>query len=124
MKYDELRDNDSTRREQGEPGSKAFDESYPEESHARSLCFVWPDGKRMFLNYSYLVSGEYLPEDSSIVLTFTTHSFTLKGVNLESLFYDIINQQAKQITCTDARYNLIGEGEKAIVNDIQIKRGA
>lgn len=121
LKYDELRDNDPTQRGHGQPGGKAFNETYPEEGHGRSLCFVWPDGRRMFLSYSYLVSGEYVPEENSIILTFTTHTFILKGVNLEGLFYDILHQEAKQITCTDARYNLIGETEKFVVNGIEKK---
>lgn len=122
LKYDELRENDPTQRESEKSGGKAFDETYPEEGHGRSICFVWTDGRRMFLSYSYLVSGEYVPEENSIILTFTTHVFILKGVNLDRLFYNILHQQAKQITCTDARYNLIGETEKFAVNEIILKK--
>lgn len=121
LKFDEMRDNDPTKDEPAQYRERAFDKSYPDEGHARSICFVWPDGRRMFLNYSFLVSGEYLPDESNIVLTFTSNTFVLKGVNLEGLFYDIIRQQAKQVTCIDARYNVVGDGEKFIVNEIEMK---
>ena len=74
----------------------------------------------MFLNYSYLVSGEYSPEENSIILTFTSHSFILKGVNLKGLFYDVMHQVSRQIICTDVRYNLIGTDQKFVVNEIII----
>ncbi len=44
-------------------------ENYATPSQVRNLCFVQPDGKRLFLNYAYLVSGEYSPETNTIVLT-------------------------------------------------------
>lgn len=118
LKYDQIRENDKPRQEAEQSVSRAFDEVYPDEGHARSVCFVWPDGKRMFLQYSYLVSGEYLPDVSTITLTFTTHIIVLKGVNLEGLFYDLMNQIIRQITCVDERYNLVGDDEKFVVNKI------
>jgi hypothetical protein len=122
LKYDEMKEGNPAHEEpSSEYRSKAYEEFYPEESHTRNVCFVWLDGKRIFMNYSYLVSGEYSPETNTITLSFTTHAFILKGVNLESLFYDIMHQLSKQITCVDARYNLIGEGEKPVVNEISIK---
>lgn len=123
LKYDLMQENDPTNKDAvSEHQSKAYEEFYPEENHVRQICFVWLDGKRIFMNYSYLVSGEYLPEANRITLTFTTHVFILNGVNLETLFYDIMNQLSKQITCIDARYNLIGEDEKPVVNEIVLKK--
>lgn len=123
LKYDQLRENDPTHRKgSAEEGAKAYEQFYNEESHARNLCFVWPDGRRKFLNYSYLVSGEYSPDASSITLAFTTDVFVLKGVNLESLFYEIMDHLAKQVICTDARYNVIEEDQKFVVNEIQVMK--
>lgn len=122
LKYDQMREGNPTKEESTESGSRTFDESYPEASHARCICFAWQDGKRMFLNYSFLVSGEYFPEENSITLIFTSQTLTMKGVNMEGLFYSIMHQLTKQITCTDVRYNLIGEGEKFSVNEILIKK--
>lgn len=123
FKYDQMRESNPT--EQGVPAenqSKALEDFYLEESHTRNICFVWRDGKRMFVNYSYLVSGEYLPDEKAITLTFTSHTFIMKGVNLEGLFYDIMRHLIKQVVCVDARYNLIGENERFTVNEIEIKR--
>lgn len=118
LKFDEMRDNDPSGSSM--PRSKTSEEFYSEESHARNICFVWLDGKRMFLNYSYLVSGEYEPDENTIALTFTSQTLVLKGINLEGLFYNIMHHLTKQITCADARYNEIKEDDKFVVNEIQI----
>lgn len=120
LKYDELSENDLSHREFGE-GMIAHNETYPDPGHGRSICFVLLDGKRLFLGYGYIISGEYTPEEGTIVLTFSTHSILLKGVNLEKLFYNIQDQRSKQIVCVDSRYNLIGEDEQFVVNEIQVK---
>ena len=119
LKYDKMRENDPTHQKpSSEEGAKAYDQFYPDESHARNISFVWADGKRVFLSYSYLVSGEYKPEDCTLTLTFTTQAFVLKGVNLENLFYEVMNHAVRQVICVDERYNLIGEDEKFVVNRI------
>lgn len=74
------------------------------------------------MNYSDLIAGEYLPEAHTINLTFISQIFVLKGIRLEGLFYDIMNQISKQIACMDARYNLIEESDRYVVNDIQITK--
>lgn len=122
LKYDQMRESDPTKEElRSGSESKQVEEYYPNESHARNICFVWQDGRRIFLNYSYLVSGEYLPDESLIKLAFTSQALILKGVNLEGLFYDIMQHWVRQIVCVNARYNIIGEGEKPVVNEIIVK---
>ena len=123
LKYDKMRESNPTHPEQPqETPSKAFEEFYTEESNARNICFVWMDGRRIFMNYSYLVSGQYLPEENMIILTFTTQVFILKGIHLETLFYDIMRYASKQIVCMDTRYNLIDENDRSVVNQIQTKK--
>lgn len=119
MKFDQMRENNpSAKKDSQESPSRAFDEFYTEESNARSLCLVWNTGRRIFLSYSYLISAEYEPDESIITLVFTSHTFILKGVNLEGLFYAIMQHSIKQITCTDERYNLVGDEERFTVNEI------
>lgn len=119
--YDDLKENDSTEKDESSKAlPKAFEEFYADEGHTRNICFVWLDSKRIFMNYSYLISGEYSPEQSTITLSFTSCKFVLTGVNLENLFYDIMHHLVKQVTCTDTRYNLIGDNEKFFVNEISI----
>ena len=120
-RYEQIKENDPTNRNiSSEYEGKTYDGFYTEESHARNICFVWHNNNRIFMNYSFLVSGEYSPDTNTIILTFTTHIFILKGVNLESLFYDFMDQLSKQIVCKDVRYNLIGESERFSVNEIQM----
>ena len=56
-RYDEMRDNAASN---AEPDKEVYDHShYKGVSHARSVCLVWPDGKRMFLNYAYFISAAF-----------------------------------------------------------------
>ncbi len=85
-------------------------ENYATPSQTRNLCFVQPDGKRLFLNYAYLVSGEYSPEANTIKLVYTTHEITLKGRNLEGLFESLMAHLPRQIVAHEKRYEgTIGE---------------
>jgi hypothetical protein len=112
-KFDELEENDNS--------PKDVVKHYEAESFARSVCFVMLDGSMLFLYYTYLVSGDFMPEENKITLAFTSHSVTLAGVKLESLFFDLMRHMPKNIICVDARYNQV-EGDKAIVNVIDIEK--
>lgn len=101
-KFDQLRENDPTGTN---PETETSTDHYPQHGNVRNLCFVQLDGRRLFLNYAYLVSGEYIPQESSIILEYTTHKITLKGHNLERLYYQIIDHLPKQIVCEDDRYS-------------------
>lgn len=92
---------------------------YAGEGNGRYLCFVWTDKAMQFLNYSYLVSCRYTPEENIIILWFTTHVVNIKGLRLRSLFNDLMQQLPRIITCTDNRYNSLENGE-ALVNEIEI----
>lgn len=98
--------------------------NYETEGSVRNLCFVQQDGKRIFLNYAYLVSGEYDPEASIITLTYTTHVVTLRGYSLEGLYENLMNQICKNIGCVDSRYLVDNEKEKTntLVFEINIKK--
>lgn len=97
-------------------------DDYREAGHIRNICFVWLDGKQVFLNYSYLVSGEFLPETNTIVLEFTSHVVKIGGFFLQSLFDSIMQQIAKKIISVDARYNALKGANEPIVNKIQIEK--
>jgi len=114
-----MQDGDPTK-DYAEGGSGISGENYSTISHARNICFVLDDGSRIFLNYGYLVSGEYLPEDKKIILSFTSHIITLSGIYLEKLFYDLMQGLPRQLVCQDARYNPVDDTQKPFVNQIQI----
>lgn len=89
--------------------------------HARNICFIEANGKQTFLNYAYLVSGEYNPELSEITLMFTTHTVALKGSNLEGVFEEIFSQQTKLVRRQDKRYESSGIKSEIKIFEIVIK---
>lgn len=100
-------------------GIAKFDKDY---SGVRNVCFVLLDGKHIFVNYSYLVAGEFLPEENKITLHFTTHVITVSGRNLEYLYQDLILHLPKIIIATDERYSGISNGNSPIVTGITINQ--
>lgn len=80
-----------------------------------NLCLVWPDGKRFFLNYSYLVAGELNldGEKNVIILYFSSHVIKLLGYGLEALFGELMDHLPRIIFSIDERY--------ATENDIKSK---
>lgn len=96
-------------------------EQYAAPGYARNLCFVWPDGRRVFLNYSYLVAAEYLPEAPLIRLTYTTHMVELKGIRLEKLYNELMDYLPRVIACIDKRYDKAAEDDDSpLVHDITV----
>jgi len=91
----------------------------------RNLCFAWPDGRKLFLNYAYLVSGEFVTdgETNTIKLAFTSHLVTLKGYGLEELYIALIEQIPRIIEEEDARYRDTSES-KTMVTEIVVSTSA
>ncbi|MEA5402095.1 hypothetical protein VB776_04160 [Arcicella sp. DC2W] len=123
LRYDQIREGDPTKPNTPAPSKK--DESmevYHTPSHARNLCLVWLDGKRMFFNYAYLVSGEYSAngEKNIILLHFSSFMVQLQGYGLESIFMSILDHNPKVITMTDERY--VVDGIESVVIDILVER--
>lgn len=87
-------------------GITNFEENY---SGVKNVCFVLLDGKQIFLNYNYLVSGEFFPEENKITLYFTTHIVSLQGCHLEKLYFDLIQHLPKIIIVINDRYNALLE---------------
>lgn len=115
LKYDRMKENN--------PASTNADEStYEKHDAPKNICFVQTDGYRLSLSYAYLVCREYLPDGNTIILSFTSHNITIKGLHLESLFDLLQENSIRQIFCTDQRYNLTKEEESPVVNEIQIQK--
>ncbi len=96
-------------------------EFYTHYSGIRNVCFTHLNGSRIFLNYNYLVSGEYNPDLSIIVLGFTTHIITLSGSNLEKLYEELMFHSVKNIGTRDQRYNHLTDENATVVNGIEVK---
>ena len=71
-----------------------------------NLCLRWPDGKRFFLSYSYLVAGEFTTggEQNVITLYFSAYTVRLKGYELEPMFLGLLDHLLSQVELTEARY--------------------
>ncbi|WP_118973789.1 hypothetical protein [Taibaiella koreensis] len=120
LKVDEMRQNEPTAAGyEPEAGPRDDDIYYPSYGNVRHICFGWPDGRKLFLNYAYLISGEYIAEEDKVTLLFTTHGATLTGINLSAVFNKIMGQQVRLLQCVDSRYNAI-EPDRPIVNSIDV----
>ncbi len=111
FKIDEMRENNPGKQQQ----------IYAGESHVRNVCFVQSDGKMLFLNYGYLVSGEYLPDESKIVLHFTSHTIALKGTKLETLYQEFFSHIPRYILATNERYIEV-EKSTYTISEIQVSK--
>ncbi|OYU93832.1 MAG: hypothetical protein CFE21_18920 [Bacteroidetes bacterium B1(2017)] len=97
---------------------------YQSSGHARNVCFVWSNEKRLFLNYAYLVSGEFNPneEKNLITLTFSSHTVSLHGYNLETLFTALMEHLPRIIFEVDSRYALGSELRDVIIVEIIVEK--
>lgn len=93
-------------------------ELYYAPGNSRALHLVLPDRKRMFLHYSYLVSGQCTSDETNVSLVFSSQTVTIKGRNLGELFEGISQQIVREITYTDIRYNETLEEKDMVVNQI------
>jgi hypothetical protein len=92
---------------------------YGDGDYIRNVCFVWPDGRRKFLNYGRLDSGEINEEQDTINLFFRPENVELVGLRLLPLFEAFIDHKPKFVYCDDARYNELSTDE-TIINEIII----
>jgi hypothetical protein len=106
---------------QNDTEDNEFEKFDKDHTGVKNICFVLLDGKYIFLNYSYLVAGEFFPEESKITLHFTTHIITMQGRNLEYLYQDLMQHLPKIIIATDERYSGISQGNSPVVTGIDVK---
>lgn len=121
--YDQMQENNPSgpqNLESVQPSVIALEDHYGDIGHLRNICFVFIGGKRTFLSYNCLVSCGYDPLSNMMSIVFTANTVVVQGVNLENLFYGIMNQVTKQVMCMDKRYNVIEANEAFTVNDIVI----
>ena len=121
LRFDQMRDNHSPS-EPEIPSSPVAEESYFGPGYARYVCFGWPDGRRLFLSYSYLVAGEYVPEQNTIALQFTSHHIMLSGLRLEQMYFALMHQMAKLVIETDPRYETLEDTKTPVVHSISVTK--
>ena len=117
LRFDEMRESDPTGTSPaGDAGSLAPSgelDHYAQAGQMRNVCFVWPDGRRLFLSYSYLVSAQLGASEGmqQIRLGFTSHTLVLTGLRLLPLYAALMEQRALHVRETELRYAEIGEEE-------------
>lgn len=95
-------------------------EEFALKGNVRNLCFVMPDGSRHFLNYAYLLGGQYFSMDDSIILRFSFCEVKIKGYNLETLLLQLLEQLPQIILVKDARYVQFSGNQKPEVTSFEI----
>lgn len=116
LKFDEYKDNDPTHT----PGEGGNPDYYPSGGNIRNLTFIWPNGMAQSFSYSYLVTPKLEPDGTSITFEFTSHFVEVKGINLSSLFFDILLQTPRFIRIKEKRYQQLEDNNKPVVNEITI----
>ncbi len=123
LKYDKARKTDTAKQNEEKKSEPKDDiELYDSPSNARNLCLVLSDGKQVFFNYAYLISGEYFPNENNIRLAFTTHLILLKGHSLESLFDSLCNHEPKRLIVVAERYLEVGQNNEGLITEITVEK--
>ncbi|WP_273213292.1 hypothetical protein [Runella zeae] len=116
LRFDQMREGNPSKAEEEGADENLLLPSAP----ARSLCLVWPNGRRFFLSYAYLMAGELnlSREKNEIMLYFSSHTVTLRGYGLESLFTELMQHLPSLIYQSEERYvtkNATASNEIAVI---------
>jgi hypothetical protein len=122
LKFDKMRENNPASN-QDTSSTEANAERYVTPGTTRNVCFIWPDGKRMFFNYAYLIAAEFDPKEdmNEIKLEFSSHTVALKGYGLEAIFMDFLDHVPRIVTALDSRYLNHRNSNQYSVTIIQVK---
>lgn len=118
LRFDQMRDNNPTSDTTSSVGANS---DYHTLGHARNLCLIWPDGRKVFLNYAYLIEAEFDPgsEKNVIRLNFSSHDVLLQGYGLDTLFMELLDHLPRIIKAADDRYAIETE-YSTIITDIAV----
>lgn len=121
-KYEELRNNDIGEKQSNDASDQKEEETYATPGNVRNIGFVWEGGRKMFLNYAYLVSVEIETNDEidTMSLTFTTNKVKIKGHKLENLYNQIFTQKLRIIVQISDRYTETLENSNPIIREVII----
>lgn len=120
LKFDKMREGRPT--EDVVNSAPEIDNNYSTLGSVRNPCFIWPDGRMKFLNYAYLISVEYLPNDGTITMTYTTDTIIISGTGLQELYVKLFSHVPMKIECVATRYEALGSLGGILINDICVQR--
>lgn len=120
LRFDQMREGNPSKAEEEGADENLLSPSAP----ARSLCLVWPNGRRFFLNYAYLMAGELkiVGEKNEILLYFSSHTVILRGYGLKTLFSELLEQLTRQIRAVDERYVTAEDATGSTVIDMDVQK--
>lgn len=123
LRFDKMRENNPANPESIKPEASLSDK-YDTPGYPRNVCFIWPDGKREFFNYAYLITAKFEPGNTKneIALAFSGYTITLSGYGLESLFMDFLDHIPKIITAIDKRYASGINSSTATIIEITVQK--
>ena len=114
--YQQMKDNAAETSNENE--DKATDH-YPAPSNTRNIIFEWSDGRKLFLNYAFLISCELSKDNDRLILSFTNCTINIDGVKLQLLFEQLISQMVRVIKETNSRYAQL-ESDQAVIKAISM----
>lgn len=122
LRFDKMRENNPAANQDTRPDNMD-PERFDGPGGTRNVCFVWPDGKRMFFNYAYLVAAEFNPKEdmNEIKLEFSSHTVCLRGYGLEGLFMEFLDHVPRVLTGIDPRYTTNPKSCNTSVIEITVK---
>lgn len=89
-------------------------------SHTRPLIIVQHNGNEKLLHYNYLIAADYHAESGIIVLYFTTHTITFKGLRLHELFRSFCKHEPFIVTVAGTRYDSLLDKDTFIITEVII----
>lgn len=117
---DRFANHSDTPAEQPQPEEQKSVELYDTPGHARNICFVQADGSMTFLNYAYLVCGEFNSNTGEVKLGFTTHLIIINGEKLDALYSLFLDHSIKSVRCINLRYNKVFDDKNITVTEMKI----
>ena len=124
-RFDQMRENNPASSEAKQPIQIVPNhDTFHPIGYARNLCLGWPEGRRCFFNYAYLITAEFLPgQDMNLIrLEFSSHQVVLKGYGLEALFMQLLDHLPRIITAVDARYTVNRVEEEGLVISVEVQK--
>lgn len=123
LRFDQMREGNPAKPEDsGSPETES--ETGPLSGYTRTLCLIWPNGRRFFLNYAYLLAGELkiVGEKNEILLYFSSHTVMLRGYGLKTLFSELLEQGPRRIRAADERYVTAEDANGSTVIDMDVQK--
>lgn len=91
-------------------------EHYPSASNTRNIIFEWADGRKLFLNYAFLISCELSKDNDRVILIFTNCTIHVDGIKLQLLFDQLNSQIVRVVKEATPRYAEISTSESVVSN--------